>query len=93
MDECPAHLLLEWMEYDAISPIIATEANLIGHATTAAVIANVNRDSKKRSEPFTPMDFVPSFMKSDVPDTAPEEKIVSAFKMLKAQMEVKANEK
>jgi len=27
----------------------------------AAVIANVNRDSDKRSDPFSPLDFIPDY--------------------------------
>jgi hypothetical protein len=35
-------------------------ANLHGDAITASVVAEVNRDSEKRSEPFTAQDFIPT---------------------------------
>jgi hypothetical protein len=33
--------------------------NARGHALTASILANVNRDTKKRPEPFGELDFIP----------------------------------
>lgn len=33
-----------------------------GHATVAAILANVHRDSKKRPEGFSEMDFMPAYL-------------------------------
>ena len=50
--------LTEWMAFSALEPF-GYEAELHGSAITSSVIANANRDNKKKSEPFTAQDFMP----------------------------------
>ena len=50
----------EWMAYFSIEPFGEERADL-RMATLAALIANINRDEKKRSSPYTPDDFMPKF--------------------------------
>jgi len=52
--------LTEWMSFFELEPW-GTETELLGHAITSATIANVNRDTKKRPNPFTANDFIPEF--------------------------------
>lgn len=51
-----------WMRYYAQEPFGEERAD-IRAAITDSVIANANRDSKKRPRPFSPQDFMP-FAKS-----------------------------
>ncbi len=51
---------------------------MYGHALVASVIANVNRDSRRRSKPYTPDDFLPpakesSVKQSRLPEQTPEQ--------------------
>lgn len=46
--------------YARIEPY-GVEQDYVQAAIICSVIANVNRDSKKRPAPFTPEDFLPSF--------------------------------
>lgn len=64
MSEIPAKQLQEWYEFDRIEPI-GVEANYIGHGIVASTLANVNRDSKKKKEPFTVGDFIPISFKPE----------------------------
>jgi hypothetical protein len=50
----------EWMAYASIEPFGEERADLRA-GIIASVIANVNRDPKKRREPFTEFDFMPRF--------------------------------
>jgi hypothetical protein len=56
--EIPSRLLMEWMAFYGLEPF-GYEADFQGHALTASVIAEVNRNTKKRKEPFTIKDFMP----------------------------------
>lgn len=49
--------LTEWMAYDAIEPIGGYRVDY-GFAMVAAMIANANRDPKKRPQPFEIEDFM-----------------------------------
>lgn len=49
---------LEWQEYFALEPFGEERADLRA-GIVASVIANVNRDPKKRKEPYAPLDFMP----------------------------------
>lgn len=55
--------LSEWMAYAAIEPFGEERADL-RNAMLMSLIANVNRDEKKRSDPFTPAEFMPKFWQS-----------------------------
>lgn len=60
--------LSEWMAYDAIEPI-GNHWQQTG--MVAATVANVNRDPKKRANPFQPEDFMPKLAEEPaLPDTA-----------------------
>lgn len=56
--DIPSKLLIEWMAFYNLEPF-GYEADLQGHALTSSVVAEVNRDPKKRSEPFKTQDFMP----------------------------------
>ena len=47
-----------WRAFDLLEPIGDTRMDL-GFGIVASTLANVNRDEKKRPEPFTPVDFMP----------------------------------
>lgn len=61
------------MEFDKIEPI-GVEAHFLGHAITASTLANINRDSKKQKQPFTPADFIPEFIKPPARQLTPKER-------------------
>lgn len=48
--------LAEWALYAELEPFGATRAD-VRAGIVAATVANVNRDPKKRKEPYTPGDF------------------------------------
>ena len=50
--------LTEWLAFYADSPFGEERADLRA-AIVASTIANVNRDSKRRPQPFKPVDFMP----------------------------------
>ena len=75
LKQIPSKLLTEWMAFQSLEPF-GYEAELHGHAVTASVVANANRDSKKKSDPFTPNDFLPK--EEEEPEDKP-----SVFKRLK----------
>ena len=58
LENISSKLLTEWMAFFSLEPF-GYEAELHGSAITSSVIANVNRDSKKKSDPFTAQDFLP----------------------------------
>lgn len=49
-----------WVAYAEVDPFGESRADLRA-ATVASLIANVNRDRKKRSRPYTVNDFMPDF--------------------------------
>lgn len=56
MQRIPMHLLAEWMAFYSIEPF-GYDADMMGHAITSAVVANVNRQKGKR--PYKVEDFLP----------------------------------
>lgn len=48
------------MAYASIEPFGEGRADL-RMGILASLIANVNRDTKKKSEPFVPADFIPGY--------------------------------
>jgi hypothetical protein len=60
---------LEWQEYYGLEPFGEERADLRS-GIVASVLANVNRDPKKRSKPFEPTDFMPYYEK---PKPSPEQ--------------------
>lgn len=50
----------EWLAYYNLEPFGEVRADL-RMATLAALIANANRDARKRKEPYTPRDFMLTF--------------------------------
>lgn len=50
-------MLSEWAEYDRLEPFGSWRDNW-HMAVLCSLIANVNRDPKKRREPFSPADFM-----------------------------------
>lgn len=53
----------EWMAYDSLEPIGELRAD-VRAGIIASVIANTNRDRKRRPDPFTPHDFMPFLERS-----------------------------
>jgi len=56
--QIPSKLLIEWMAFYGLEPF-GYEANYQGHAMTSSVIFEVNRNAKKKKDPFTIADFMP----------------------------------
>jgi len=59
--QMPARLLAEWMAFyqvENLEPWGEERADLRS-GIVASVIANVNRDPKKRRKPYSPEDFMP----------------------------------
>jgi hypothetical protein len=51
---------MEWVHFFGLEPMPEVRADLRA-ATIASVIANVNRNPKKRSRPYSPKDFMPDY--------------------------------
>lgn len=49
-------MLAEWMEYDRLEPFGSWRDNW-HMAVLTSIVANANRDPKKRAQPFSPSDF------------------------------------
>jgi hypothetical protein len=60
LSEISSEELTEWMAYAELEPFGEERADLRS-ATVAAVIANANRDRKKRPQPYKVSDFMPKF--------------------------------
>lgn len=52
----------------------------------ASIIANVNRDTKKKVKPFSPLDFVPDWEDKGEPQVQTPEQQQGIFRMLAAAM-------
>lgn len=61
--------LTEWMAYYQLEPF-GTDVDMLGHAITAATVANVNRPKGKKA--FKPDDFMPDFEKANRTQTVDE---------------------
>lgn len=60
---------LEWHDYYATEPF-GEERGDLRAGIVASIIANVNRDPKKRKEPYQPTDFMPFY---EAPPPTPEQ--------------------
>lgn len=60
----------EWVAYYGLEPFGEERADL-RMAVVASLIANANRDPKKRKRPFEPRDFMPQFGQ-ETPEPSPE---------------------
>ena len=85
LEEIPSKLMTEWMAFYNLEPF-GYVANLHGHAITASVVAEVNRDSKKKSEPFTAQDFIPTEQQVE-----PEEEQKTVFQKIKEHFFANSN--
>jgi hypothetical protein len=52
--------LSDWAQFYAVEPW-GSEAAFLRTGIITALIANTNRDAKKKPEPFVPADFIPDF--------------------------------
>jgi hypothetical protein len=57
LDTMSSNEFLLWQMHDAESPI-GDERGDAGHALVASTLANINRDTKKRPQPFTVREFM-----------------------------------
>lgn len=73
--EIPSHLLIEWMAFYNLEPF-GREAEFQGHALVSSIIAESNRDPKKKADAFTTSDFMPK-------EEDDSEEVQSVFKRLK----------
>lgn len=60
LERIDARELTEWMAYAGLEPFGEVRADLRS-GIVASVIANVNRDPKRRPRAFEPGDFMPKF--------------------------------
>ena len=57
----PSSEFYEWMLYYNECPF---DADYIAAARVSAVLAEINRDPKRRSQPYSPIDFMPVIKKA-----------------------------
>lgn len=50
--------LAEWMAFEAVEPLLPERVD-IAAARQMALVCEMNRDRKARTEPFSPQEFVP----------------------------------
>lgn len=74
--EMPSKLLAEWQAFFSLEPF-GYESDFQGHALTASIIAEANRNPAKRKDPYTVAEFMPKQSKQE------EEEQPSVFKRLK----------
>ena len=58
LEQIDSRELTEWMAYSTLEPFGESMADY-RHGIAVAALANVNRDHKRRREPFVPEDFIP----------------------------------
>lgn len=71
----------EWQAYYRLEPF-GPDRQDAGHAITSMVVAETNRDSKKRSQPYTVQDFLPIFSEEQAEQVSRdqlESKVRAAF--------------
>lgn len=78
VEEFSSREVSEWMAYAGISPFGEERAD-VRAGIIASVIAEVNRDRKKQSRPFTPADFMPFVDRSEPATDELSVKIKQAF--------------
>lgn len=66
--------LTEWQAFEQLEGPIGPVRDDLRAAIPASVIANVNRDTKKRRKPFSPMDFIPKWGE-EAPEKTPEQQM------------------
>ena len=71
-DEMSGEDWLAWQHYYSLEPWGEERADLRA-GMIAAVIAETNRDKKKRHKPYTPADFMPDFDKPPPQPQTPED--------------------
>jgi len=76
---------VDWMAYYQIEPFGGARGD-IQAALVASLIANANRDAKKRPEAFRPGDFVPDWWGSRQAAKEPES-LIAKFKMLTEKLD------
>lgn len=62
--QMPASLLAEWMAFNRLEPVSIGQRAEAGSAIVAAVLANVNRDPKRKREAYQADDFMPGWGRS-----------------------------
>lgn len=62
--------LAQWVEFHEIEPF-GSHYDDLRAGTVASAIYNVNRDTKKRSDPFDPLEFMPWNSLQQPDDTPP----------------------
>jgi hypothetical protein len=77
LDSLSASELAEWSAFYSLEPWGA-DAAFLRSGIIASLIANVNRDTKKKAEPFTPQDFMPQFGKAQKKADPLDPKLVKA---------------
>jgi hypothetical protein len=60
LESLSATELADWAAFYAVEPW-GSEAAFLRTGIVTALIANTNRDSKRKPEPFVPADFMPDF--------------------------------
>jgi hypothetical protein len=82
----------EWMAFWQIEPWGDERADL-RTAINTAVLANVNRDSKRRPNPFTPKDFMPYYREPEPDPALAQRKALDLEKRLLAMFGLKVDKK
>ena len=59
-EEISSREFIEWLAYDSIDPGEPVRSDM-NAAMISSIIANVNRDPKKRARPYEPKDFMWDF--------------------------------
>jgi len=64
----------EWWEYSKLEPFITDRVDY-NNAMSMSLTANMNRDSKKQPEPFSPTDFLIEYNKQSIASAKPKSKL------------------
>jgi hypothetical protein len=70
LNEITLSQLIEWQHYARLEPFDETRAD-IRAAQITQILANINRDPKKHSEPFQLSEFILRFGEEDDPIMSP----------------------
>lgn len=70
--------MTEWVAFYRLEPF-GPEAAYHRTAILSSLLANINRDSKKKPEPFTPADFMPESMKPKKPAKSLKASLFAVF--------------
>ena len=91
LDEMTPADLGDYLAEYTISPWGPERADL-GTGIIASLLANIHRDTKKRSQPFTPADFMP-YKEAQKSDEDQRREHVSKMKAIFSRLEITANRK